>query len=151
MYNLEIHGLHVYQVGTSGVLVHNGAGLSILDCPGFIPDDYVTLYHGSPTGLKGGLFDLAESAAHIRPGTANPGIYLTDDFNRAFSAYGRNGTISSVTVPRAMADRMRQLGGPLGNQVEFFTDNIGDVDFMNRFITELPALQAFQLWVKGLF
>ena len=151
VYNIEVHGAHVYHVGTSGVVVHNPGGLSILDCPHFIPDDYVTLYHGSATGLKGGIFNLGAAASNIRPGTPRAGVYLTDDFNRAFSAYGRNGTISSVTVPRAMADQMRQLGGPLGNQVEFFTDNVHDIEFMNRFITELPALDAFQLWIKGRF
>jgi hypothetical protein len=151
VYNIEVHGAHVYHVGTSGVVVHNPGGLSILDCPHFIPDDYVTLYHGSATGLKGGIFNLGAAASNIRPGTPRAGVYLTDDFHRAFSAYGRNGTISSVTVPRAMADQMRQLGGPLGNQVEFFTDNVHDIEFMNRFITELPALDAFQLWIKGRF
>ncbi len=29
VYNIDVHGAHVYHVGISGVLVHNGAGLSI--------------------------------------------------------------------------------------------------------------------------
>ncbi len=34
VYNIEVHGVHVYHVGTSGVVVHNPGGLPILDnCP----------------------------------------------------------------------------------------------------------------------
>ncbi len=34
VYNIEVHGAHGYHVGTSGVVVHNGTGLPILDnCP----------------------------------------------------------------------------------------------------------------------
>ncbi len=34
VYNIEVHGAHVYHVGTSGVVVHNPGGLPILnDCP----------------------------------------------------------------------------------------------------------------------
>ncbi len=31
VYNIEVHGAHVYHVGTSGVVVHNGTGLPCLD------------------------------------------------------------------------------------------------------------------------
>ncbi len=37
VYNLEIHGTHVYHVGTSGVVVHNPGGLNILGGNCFLP------------------------------------------------------------------------------------------------------------------
>jgi hypothetical protein len=52
VYNIEVHGAHVYHVGTSGVVVHNPGGLNILDCPhGWLPE-------GNLIGLgRGGTTD----------------------------------------------------------------------------------------------
>ena len=42
VFNLEIHGLHVYHVGTAGVLVHNGVGDDCLDAEEFFNPEFRT-------------------------------------------------------------------------------------------------------------
>jgi hypothetical protein len=56
VYNIEVHGAHVYHVGTSGVVVHNGTGLPIL-C------DHPWLPGGSrfALGKNIGLVEFADS------------------------------------------------------------------------------------------
>ncbi len=52
VYNIEVHGAHVYHVGISGVVVHNSGGLPVLNnCPwvlknGHIADWEITLPSG---------------------------------------------------------------------------------------------------------
>jgi hypothetical protein len=64
VYNIEVHGAHVYHVGTSGVVVHNPGGLNILDC-----DEWVSIYKAPGRGfdidgtIKNGL-NTAEFGAH---------------------------------------------------------------------------------------
>ena len=136
VYNLEVHAEHVYRVAESGVLVHN---------------NYVVLYHGSPGVLEGGAFDLAKAAAHQRPGTPEAGIYLTTDFVRAATGYGRGGTVTRVVVPKELAESWRRLGGPKGNQVEYFVNSIDGVNVLNENLTTLPTLEAIQQFFKQAF
>ena len=69
VYNLEIHGTHVYHVGTSGVLVHNGNDA----CSKLLGEALEAAGWGRPSGsrLLANGKEIAEwEAAHIIPGGA---------------------------------------------------------------------------------
>ncbi|MFD5315736.1 DUF6531 domain-containing protein [Streptomyces sp. NPDC127098] len=112
---------------------------------------YVILYHGS-MNWQGTEFALEVSQAARRPGTPAPGVYLTDDFNRAATGYGRGGHIVRVQVPEEFANSIRQMGGPNGNQPEFFVDTVEGLATINNGITGvLPTPQAIMENFAGRF
>lgn len=102
---------------------------------------YKILYHGSQD-FQGDQFELSAADAGQRPGTPEPGVYLTDDFNRAATGYGRGGTMVRVKVPEDFADSIRQLGGPGGDQPEFFVNTQAGVDILNAGITDVVPTQT---------
>jgi RHS repeat-associated protein len=112
---------------------------------------YVVLYHGS-MDWQGTQFALDLSAAGRRPGTPQAGVYLTDDFNRAATGYGRGGHMVRVQVPEDFARSIRQMGGPNGDQPEFFVNTPEGLDILNRGITDiLPTQEATMRHFAGLF
>jgi hypothetical protein len=58
VYNIEVHGAHVYHVGTSGVVVHNSGLLPIID-PCFRPTFIGHADDFDPTKVLAGLDDIA--------------------------------------------------------------------------------------------
>ncbi|WP_326722752.1 DUF6531 domain-containing protein [Streptomyces sp. NBC_00243] len=112
---------------------------------------YTVLYHGS-MDWQGGQFALDLSAAARRPGTPQAGVYLTDDFTRAAAAYGRGGHMVRVQVPEDFASSIRQMGGPNGNQPEFFVNTPEGLEILNNGITDiLPTQEATMRHFAGLF
>lgn len=97
---------------------------------------YKVLYHGS-RNFKGTRFSLQLATADIRSTTRVPGIYLTDDFNRAASGYRRGGVVVRVVVPEEFANSILQLGGPNKKQPEFFVNTQESVDILNQGITDM--------------
>ncbi|MFF0667831.1 hypothetical protein ACFYVE_06515 [Streptomyces tendae] len=92
------------------------------------------------------------SAAGRRPGTPEAGVYLTDDFTRAATGYGRGGHVVRVQVPEEFAQSVRQMGGPAGNQPEFFVNTPEGLDIVNNGITDiLPTQEATLRHFAGLF
>jgi len=102
VYNLEVFVDHVYHVTNAGLLAHNACGDS----------DTVFLYHGSKT-WQGDQFDLGLSNSMKRDFASVPGVYMTDDFARAATQYGKGGVVVRVEVPRSFAEsqKNRQCGG----------------------------------------
>jgi hypothetical protein len=117
-------------------------------------DDTVTLYHGS-TAWEGEAFSLGRavelSGTTGASYTPVPGIYLTDDFLRAAQGYGRGGHVVRVQVPRSFAESIRQLGGPGGNQPEFFVNTLEGVAVLNESLRILPTREAIQMFFRGVF
>ncbi|MGV9617340.1 RHS repeat-associated core domain-containing protein [Streptomyces tendae] len=112
---------------------------------------YTVLYHGS-MDWQGSQFALDLSAAGRRPGTPEAGVYLTDDFTRAATGYGRGGHVVRVQVPEEFAQSVRQMGGPAGNQPEFFVNTPEGLDIVNNGITDiLPTQEATLRHFAGLF
>jgi RHS repeat-associated protein len=111
----------------------------------------VVLYHGSQN-FKGSTFDLDVAMASKRAGTPQPGIYLTDDFKRAMSGYGRGGQVVRTEVPKSFAESVRQMGGPPGGKrPEFFVNTPEGTEVLNQRVRVLPTNEAFRQWIKGLF
>ena len=110
------------------------------------------LYHGSQD-FKGKEFELETATSDTRAGTPEPGIYLTDDFNRAATQYaGPGGTMVRTEVPAEFADAIFQKGGPKGNAPEFFADTIEEVDVLNEGITHVTdQAEAIKLFFQGKF
>ena len=102
---------------------------------------YKILYHGSQN-FQGDSFELSAADAGQRPGTPEPGVYLTDDFTRAATGYGRGGQMVRVKVPEDFADSIRQLGGPGGDQPEFFVNTQAGIDILNSGITDVTDTQS---------
>ncbi|MFD5629509.1 RHS repeat-associated core domain-containing protein [Streptomyces sp. NPDC127072] len=112
---------------------------------------YTVLYHGS-MDWQGTQFALDLSAAARRPGTPQAGVYLTDDFTRAAAAYGRGGHMVRVQVPEDFARSIRQMGGPNGNQPEFFVNTPEGLEILNNGITDiLPTQEATIRHFSNLF
>lgn len=157
VYNLEVHLSHVYYVTQAGILVHN----SEPTIPASGSGDTVTLYHGSPGAIEGGEFDLEIAKKLKRPGTQVPGVYLTDDYTRAATGYGRGGTVTRVVVSKEFAKEIFNMGGPNGNQPEFVAKTPEQVKVINDSIKKtatatkqpqtLPTTQATRLWACGGF
>ena len=120
VYNLSVEGVETFFVGGVGSWVHN--------C-----DDFVTLYHGS-RDWTGDAFNLGEVVRGVRHGTPEAGIYLTDDLSRAVTQYGRGGHVVKTTVPADFAESIFRMGGPNGNQPEFFVNTAEGVDVLNRHV-----------------
>ncbi|WP_197993592.1 hypothetical protein [Gimesia chilikensis] len=152
VYNLEVHGEHVYRVGTLGTLVHNKAmKVSKVDNLADSAEETVVLYHGSSPGLQGNKFELDLAISQQRQGTSTPGIYLTDDFLRAAQQYGRGGTVTRTVVPKSFADQIVQLGGPKNNQREYFVNTSEGVEELNKIIETVLTKEAIERFFKGLF
>uniref|UniRef100_UPI00069C7E93 DUF6531 domain-containing protein n=1 Tax=Streptomyces avicenniae TaxID=500153 RepID=UPI00069C7E93 len=112
---------------------------------------YVILYHGS-MNWQGTEFALDLSQSARRPGTPEAGVYMTDDFTRAATGYGRGGHVVRIQVPEDFAASIRQLGGPNGDQPEFFVNTLTGVQRVNAGITEiLPTTQAIGRHFAGTF
>ncbi|MET7451227.1 DUF6531 domain-containing protein [Streptomyces sp. NPDC005574] len=112
---------------------------------------YTVLYHGS-MDWQGPRFGLDLSAAGQRAGTPQAGVYLTDEFTRAATAYGRGGHVVRVQVPEEFANSVRQMGGPNGNQPEFFVNTPEGLEILNNGITNvLPTQEAITQHFMGLF
>ncbi|MFJ8599708.1 DUF6531 domain-containing protein [Streptomyces shenzhenensis] len=112
---------------------------------------YTVLYHGS-MDWQGSQFALDLSEAGQRAGTPQAGVYLTDDFTRAASSYGRGGHVVRVQVPEEFAGSIRQMGGPRGNQPEFFVNTPEGIEILNNGITDvLPTPEATMRHFAGLF
>ena len=110
----------------------------------------VTLYHGS-RNFQGAQFDLARATAGKRPFTSRPGIYLTDDFTRAATQFGREGVVVRTNVSSDFAARIRQTGGPPAHLTEYFVNAADDVAVLNRSVTVTPTREAILLYFRGLF
>lgn len=111
----------------------------------------VVLYHGTQD-FSGNVFDLDLATKLKRAGTPDAGIYLTDDFLRAASGYGRGGKVVRVEVPAEFAESIRKMGGPNGNQPEFFVNTAEGVEILNQGITEvLPTNDAIKKFFAGKF
>jgi len=112
---------------------------------------YQILYHGSDN-WQGTQFALNISEEAKRAGTPNAGVYLTDDFTRAATAYGRDGHMVRVKVPKEFAESIFQLGGPNHNQPEFFVNTPEGLEILNNGITEiLPTREATGKFFAGLW
>ncbi|MGW3663584.1 RHS repeat-associated core domain-containing protein [Streptomyces sp. NPDC005141] len=123
--------------------------LGMIDPFGLAP--YTILYHGS-MDWQGTKFALNISEDAKRAGTPNAGVYLSDDFNRVATSYGRGGHVVRVKVPKEFADSVFQLGGPRHNQPEFFVNTPEGVQILNDGITEvLPTMEATMKHFAGLF
>ncbi|TDC65226.1 DUF6531 domain-containing protein, partial [Streptomyces hainanensis] len=113
-------------------------------------DEMVVLYHGAQD-LRGATFQLgAPTGVAVRGSTPQPGLYLTDDLTRAIQQYaGQGGQVVRVEVPREFADRIRQMGGPPGNQQpEWFVDNATDLAEVNNGIIGIRgSMDAFMNWM----
>jgi hypothetical protein len=83
--------------------------------------------------------------------TPAPGIYLTDDFSRAATGYGRGGQVGRVRVPKSFADSVFQLGGPKRNQPEFFVNTQEGVDQLNQTLEVRPTNEAIRMHFGGQF
>lgn len=100
VYNLEVHGEHVYQVTAAGVLVHNS-------CPG-------TAYHGTDVEsalnlLNGGKLKAASAAARKIDGPA--GFFLATHLDdAAFFAGRRSGTILEFRFTDAARRELNAAG-----------------------------------------
>lgn len=118
---------------------------------GLTPTDYKVLYHGTPH-FEGAEFSLETAIRNTRPGTPTPGIHLTDDFTRAATGYGRDGQVVRVQVPQEFADSIHQLGGPMGNQPEYFVNTPEGVSVLNSGITHvMPTRDAIIKFFSGQF
>ncbi|MEU7757151.1 DUF6531 domain-containing protein [Micromonospora sp. NPDC049171] len=112
---------------------------------------YKVLYHGSQK-FEGTQFALDVAVASKRPGTPIPGVHLTDDFTRAATGYGRGGQTVRVEVPDDFAQSIKQMGGPNGNQEEFFVNTQEGIDVLNQGITHVtPTSEAIPLHFMGNF
>ncbi|MFG1920170.1 DUF6531 domain-containing protein, partial [Micromonospora sp. NPDC048898] len=112
---------------------------------------YKVLYHGSQK-FEGTQFALDVAVASKRPGTPIPGVHLTDDFTRAATGYGRGGQTVRVEVPDDFAQSIKQMGGPNGNQEEFFVNTQEGIDVLNQGITNItPTSEAIPLHFMGNF
>src|SRR5262249_41933404 len=112
---------------------------------------YKILYHGSPN-FQGTEFSLQIAQSSKQAGTPLAGIHLTDDFTRAATGYGRGGHVVRVQVPAEFAERIRQLGGPLGNQPEYFVNTPEGIAVLNEGITDiLPTGEAIARFFGGKF
>ncbi|WP_433126614.1 DUF6531 domain-containing protein [Micromonospora sp. CA-240977] len=112
---------------------------------------YKVLYHGSQN-FEGTQFALDIATASKRPGTPIPGVHLTDKFTRAATGYGRGGQTVRVEVPEDFAQSIKQMGGPNGNQEEFFVNTQEGIDVLNQGITNItPTGEAIGLHFQGKF
>ncbi|MEV1006805.1 DUF6531 domain-containing protein [Streptomyces sp. NPDC049881] len=112
---------------------------------------YTILYHGS-MNWQGTEFALDLSQTAKRPGTPEAGVYMTDDFTRAATGYGRGGHVVRIKVPEEFAASIRQMGGPNGNQPEFFVNTPEGLAIVNEGITEiLPTMEAIGRNFAGTF
>jgi hypothetical protein len=117
-------------------------------------EETVVLYHGSKS-FAGNVFDVGtatrlsgKTGASFTP---KPGIYLTDDFTRAATGYGRGGHVARVEVPRSFAESIKQMGGPAGNQVEYFVNTEAAAAVLNRSVRVLPTREATVQFFNRLF
>jgi RHS repeat-associated protein len=112
---------------------------------------YKVLYHGAQD-FQGDKFVLQTAIDAKRAGTPVAGVHLTDDFTRAATGYGRGGQVVRVQVPQEFADSVYQLGGPAGNQPEFFVNTPGGIEVLNNGITDIaPTMEATTRFFQGLF
>ena len=82
-----------------------------------------------------------------KPGTPSPGVYLTDDFARAATGYGRGGEVGRVTVPKSVADKFYSpSGGPSRNQPEWLFNTQEGIDILNINLEIMPTNQAIKSW-----
>jgi hypothetical protein len=134
VYNIEVHGAHVYHVGTSGVVVHNGTGLPILDnCPWKVAPKHWPptiadgdLMHGAFEGWLRDRFPNTEFKFRVNPhepgvdvdwinspGSVNPG-FIHAEF-KPFTSSG-------------LASFQGQLGNWGLNDIALFTyDQFGNI------------------------
>ena len=114
-------------------------------------DEMMVLYHGAQD-LRGTTFQLgAPAGVAVRGSTPEAGLYLTDDLTRAIQQYaGQGGQVVRVEVPREFADRIRQMGGPPGNQQpEWFVNNADDLAVVNDGIIGIRgSMDAFMSWMN---
>ncbi len=140
VYNFSVANAHNY--GGDGVLVHNA-------------EETVVLYHGNLTKIEGGKFDFNKAVVSKRQFTPKPGIYLTDDFLRAATQYGRGSEVARTEVPKSFADSVCQLGGPgkkkKNKKLEYFVDTPESVEILNQNLRNLPTNDATTAWMKGKF
>jgi len=98
VYNLEVHGEHVYQVTTAGVLVHNTCTSLINSNPGFIQ-------HAEDAG-RSVQRSLDKLTAALGKGNMNPGIGSKHLFNGIMEARARDG---ARVYFRSVGDRVEIL------------------------------------------
>jgi hypothetical protein len=108
------------------------------------------LYHGSPT-LEGTEFDLQKAITKSRRGTGEPGLYLTDDPERAITQFaGPGGTVVRTEVPSSFAQSIKQLDKY--GRTEYFVNSQAGTDVLNSGITNVVSQrEAIGLWAKGAF
>jgi hypothetical protein len=97
VYNLEIHGEHVYQVGELGVLVHNG---NPADCP--LESVNAPLVPGpNPNGLRQRTVTSptpGEGGVYLKPQGGRTKIGSTGDFEGRYGANAKPGI--EVEIPQ---------------------------------------------------
>jgi RHS repeat-associated protein len=113
-------------------------------------EEMVTLYHGTQRWSGGKFFDLAQAAGLKQLGTPKTGIYLTDDPMRALTQYatGPNGVVVATRVPRSFAQRIMQMGGTQGKELEYFVNTEADAAVLNQNIRVYNALEFLADWGK---
>ncbi len=109
VHNIEVHGAHVYHVGTSGVVVHNSGLLPIID-PCFLPDGPVV-----GLGVRRDLDGLRRKFSAIlydkwaeRLGTFDP-VNDPDSFGFAFGQATEKAkvivfSLDNFDIPRALRE-----------------------------------------------
>ncbi len=132
VYNIEVHGAHVYHVGISGVVVHNPSGLSIAN---------PCLYPEIPElglGFTGNLDRFKKQF---------PGILDYDDLGlnpySKFFPKQLESLMDGAGVIRFDVSGMRGLTGPDGVLTgPAFLNSLGSTNWELRTIFDNPALRA---------
>ena len=132
VYNIEVHGAHVYHVGTHGVVVHNGTGLSIAN-PCLFPE--------IPELGLGFTANLDRFKKQF------PGILDYDDLglnpHSKFFPKQLESLMDGAGVIRFDVSGMRGLTGPDGVLTgPAFLNSLGSTNWELRTIFDNPALRA---------
>ena len=137
VYNLEIHGTHVYHVGTSGVLVHNGTSLC--------PEAIAKLVDQIPSDIKNVVGTCTDFADALQASVKNAGgngtrfrlefggriSMISDKFGNIGSGFGGTGSWHEfIQIGDKIYDNMRPNGVPAA---EFWKD-IGGYDLWKNLL-----------------
>ena len=110
VFNLEIHSLHVYHVGTAGVLVHNG---DPTDCV-FTLDQLVTNGAASRLGVDLEKIVISDGVARLRIGRTESIVKADLD---ALKGFLRGKGVTRVEVDTGLLSNSR-LGGFLNDRLK---------------------------------
>jgi hypothetical protein len=132
VYNIEVHGAHVYHVGTSGVVVHNPSGLSIAN---------PCLYPEIPE-LGLGFTDNLDRFKKQFPGILDYDDLGLNPYSKFFPKQLES-LMDGAGVIRFDVSGMRGLTGPDGVLTgPAFLNSLGSTNWELRTIFDNPALRA---------